>query len=1206
LILLAFAACDDSASEEVSTNDQIYAGPVSVLLDTIKGYRRNQFTGDSLTPIISLSGDTVESGRFNEFDYTTKEDIGGRSQIDKFSFTELTGKNAHPDRIELENFTTTFAINADSLFTLALGQGDSAIYPEKTSSGKIPTGRPIPAKMYPKVCSNVQPLALDDMRMKSDAWSAIQYLDVDQNFPSPYIRCVFEDSRGNIWIGTDGNGVIKYDGKFAYNYHTGNGFYSDYIWSVAEDQQGNIWFASFEDGPMKFDGHNYWFFEEDILIEHYVWKLYVDRSGSIWLGTFGGGGSKFDGDSITHYWFREGLCSSNITDILEDRQGVTWFSSENNGVCAFDGKSFVWYNDTSIFGQYRGVFSSLEDREGNLWFGTVERGVLCLSKDRTKIIRYDHPLLTQSPVSALLQSRDGAIWAGSNNNGVFRLDGDLRRFGEAEGLSSPLVQCLLEDEGGNIWAGTSGGGINRIEPSGFTHFGKNVAMNKEFARSISEDREGNIWFGTDYGLMKYDGKSLTPQTFLPNEERGTVSTVLWDKSGRLWFSSPTVGLFCRDGDQLVSYTLGDFNSNLFVTSIRETGDGIICISTANRGLFLYDHNTFRIANEETGFPTNGLLCCKISRSGDFWLGTDDLGVIYVPKGKKQYTVYSEKEGLADNLIYSIDEDNDGNMWFGTGRGLVKFDGLNFQCFGEEQGLSNEVIWSVVFDSLTNTLYAATNKGINSIRRITSASPEDQARYSVDQFTQPEGLLGLDFFRCSALIDSKRRAWWGSGKGIECLSLNEANFSNKIPNLRMTGLDLGEKNYDYRILSDSISRFVEYDSVIRFENIPLHPVFSPKINHLTFHFIATDWNGPHKIRYQYKIEELDEDWSVPLPSTFAEYRNLPHGTFTFKVRCFGESQQWSDPVIYEFTILPPWYHTWWARMIYGIAALALIRGYTRWRTNSLKQRQKELVEEVQYATTEIRQQKELVEEAHKEITDSINYAKRIQFTLLANAELLSSNLTDFFVLFKPKDIVSGDFYWATKKDDVFWLAVCDCTGHGVPGSFMSLLNISFLSEAINEKDIDDPSEVLDFVRERLIKNMEGGRDGMDATLVRFSNGKITYAAANNAPMLIRSGEFIDLDADDMPVGRGVKTEPFRQFEVIPQKNDLILFITDGYADQFGGPKGKKFKLANLKQLLINSANLPTDDLKIKLEQSFANWKGDMEQVDDVCIIGLRIT
>lgn len=295
------------------------------------------------------------------------------------------------------------------------------------------------------------------------------------------------------------------------------------------------------------------------------------------------------------------------------------------------------------------------------------------------------------------------------------------------------------------------------------------------------------------------------------------------------------------------------------------------------------------------------------------------------------------------------------------------------------------------------------------------------------------------------------------------------------------------------------------------------------------------------------------------------------------------------------------------ILVSLIMIFAIRGYQqKKKDNLIIQKQKKEVEEKSYL---LEDKNHIIEEKQKEILDSINYAKRIQYTLLAHDEFLKKNLRENFTFFNPKDIVSGDFYWATKQNDKFYLAVCDSTGHGVPGAFMSLLNIGFLSEAINEKGIEKPNEVFDFVRMKLIETIskDGQKDGFDGILlcVDLKDNSITYAAANNSPILVQDGQIIQLPSDRMPVGLGERKENFSLHKIEAKSGDMLYLYTDGYADQFGGPKGKKFKYKPLNELLLASHQLPLSEQHSILKANFNSWKGNLEQVDDVCLIGLMV-
>jgi serine phosphatase RsbU (regulator of sigma subunit)/Tfp pilus assembly protein PilF len=287
----------------------------------------------------------------------------------------------------------------------------------------------------------------------------------------------------------------------------------------------------------------------------------------------------------------------------------------------------------------------------------------------------------------------------------------------------------------------------------------------------------------------------------------------------------------------------------------------------------------------------------------------------------------------------------------------------------------------------------------------------------------------------------------------------------------------------------------------------------------------------------------------------------------------------------------------------VAALSFRAYRTKQKANVIISAQKQFVEE----------QKHIIEEKHKEITDSINYAERIQRSFLATEEMLKENLQEYFILFKPKDVVSGDFYWASKlRNGNFAFVTADSTGHGVPGAIMSLLNITSLERAI--ETFTDPAEILNDTRKTIIARLkkdgsaEGGKDGMDCSFISLNRiTKTLYvSAANNPVWIARNKQLIEIKPDKMPVGKHDKDQqPFTLHAIQLEAGDMIYALTDGFPDQFGGPNGKKFMSKNLKELLINNSDLPLAEQKQKLIHTFDAWVGKNEQIDDVTIVGIRI-
>ena len=290
-------------------------------------------------------------------------------------------------------------------------------------------------------------------------------------------------------------------------------------------------------------------------------------------------------------------------------------------------------------------------------------------------------------------------------------------------------------------------------------------------------------------------------------------------------------------------------------------------------------------------------------------------------------------------------------------------------------------------------------------------------------------------------------------------------------------------------------------------------------------------------------------------------------------------------------------------LYGGLFLVLLFSVFMYNRFKITHRQKELIQA----------QKHLVEEKNKEITDSINYAKRIQAAILPPGKTINALLEKSFVLFKPKDIVAGDFYWLEQKNGRTLFAVGDCTGHGVPGAMVSVICNNGLNRAVREHNITDPGKILDMAREIMInefeKSEEDVKDGMDISICAIEKKEniteISWAGANNPFWYIQDGVFKEIKPHKQPVGKVENPSHFPTHHLQLKEGDMFYLFTDGFADQFGGPSGKKFKYKPLQELLFSVSKLPMEEQKNELDKVFEHWRGSLEQIDDVTLVGIRV-
>jgi serine phosphatase RsbU (regulator of sigma subunit) len=368
-------------------------------------------------------------------------------------------------------------------------------------------------------------------------------------------------------------------------------------------------------------------------------------------------------------------------------------------------------------------------------------------------------------------------------------------------------------------------------------------------------------------------------------------------------------------------------------------------------------------------------------------------------------------------------------------------------------------------------------------------------------------------------------------------------------------------------------------------------------------------------YRIMLEGAEDDYQPETSQSIASFSNLAPGKYTFKVVAKNNSGKWAnEPATLKFEIKPPFYKSWLFFLIIGTTATILVFFFIKYRERVLIKEKRILAEKVADRTVEISVKNKELELKNKNITDSIKYAKRIQEALLPDKEYLKTVLTNYFVLYAPRDIISGDYYWATKIGDWSIVAVVDCTGHGVPGAFMSMLGITLLDEIVNKKNIIQANLILDEMREAVINSLKQkgvrgeAQDGMDIALccINTKTWEMQFAGAYNPCYVIRNGEMIKFKADRMPIGIYYKkTKDFSLQNFQLKDNDIIYLFTDGYIDQFGYLKGEKFMSKNFKNLLLEIYQKPMDKQRRSLEENFINWKGKLDQVDDILVLGIRI-
>jgi signal transduction histidine kinase/ligand-binding sensor domain-containing protein len=1065
----------------------LHPAPQTVALNTEEGYIINPVTGDSVQPLFNSLGDTIKPGVTVPASGKVIPP-GSVAQLIAFPAGEPERVRTHMTVQKIPETLTVIAVNKNSLKTFTPGVDTSSFVLVNSTGDTVPSGVPLPLKGKVVPFMQQQPVKALPPHMRDHASLHIKYLDVEQGMNSSNVTSILEDSHGNFWFGTWGGGVSRYDGKTFTQFTEKEGLSNNVVWSILEDSQGNIWFGTEGGGVSMYNGEAFIHFTEKEGLSNYrIFSILEDSHGNLWFGTGGGGISMFNGETITHFTRKEGLINNSVFSILEDSQGNLWFGTEGGGVSMFNGESFTSYTTEEGLSN-NWIFSILEDSHGNLWFGTGGGGVSRYDGETFTHIT-EKEGLSSNHVTSIFEDSHRNIWIGSRGGGVSRYDGEtFTHITEKEGLSNNNVLSILENSYGNYWFGTLGGGVSIYNGETFTHFTENEGLSNSIVFSILEDSHGNLWFGTNGGgVSRYNGRTFTHFTEKEGLCNNIVQTILEDSHGNLWLGTYGGGVSRYDGEKFTHFTEKEGLSNNNVMDILEDRHGNLWFGTKGGGVTRYDGGTLMHFTKKEGLSNNIVQTILEDRHGNLWFGTFGGGVtIYNGESFKYLT---EKEGLSNNMIVSMLEDSHGNLWLGTfGGGVSIFNGESFTHITETEGLSNNYVFSILEDRNSN-IWLSTENGLN---RFSTGVDSVHGAYQnpvIYTYSPQDGLKGKDFYPNSALLDSKNRFWWGNGKGLIMLDMNNFEIQLEAPTIQMNHLEINERFIDYRQLKDGAGKEMEFNGVSKFYNYPLNLELPYNNNHLTFHFSAIDWSAPHKIRYSFKMEGLNEEWSHLTEESKAEYRNLTYGIYTFKVRAIGGAKKWSEPFEYNFTINPPWWHTWQARTGYGIAALLIVFGFARWRTAKLKQRHKELEAEVAGATLIIREQKEEIETQRDEVVlanEALEKQKReleltvenlkmtqsqlIQSEKMASVGILSAGIAH--ELNNPINFISGNVHPLSRDlEELF----------SIIEKYDEIIKTGNLHEKF--RDVDDLKKGMDY--SFLIKEIDNLLEGIEEGATRAS-------------------------------------------------------------------------------------------------------------------------
>jgi len=1025
------------------------------------------------------------------------------------------------------------------------------------------------------------------------------------------------------------------------NYGTENNLPSEVIYTINQDNNGYLWVGTTE-GLSRFDGFGFYKVQfPDSTSGRYSTVSVKDKQGNLWFGC-NDGNLFYTSGSVLKQVVLPNSSGTGISSILEGADGNIYVFTQRKPFYKVDPAKPA---EAKIipFDPDPNIFSASFTGSGEMLLGTQENILICrITRDSLvttgSVEGFDYSAIMS--IKRIYESAGFII--GTDGNGLFHLkleDGEktLSRFYGFPGLENLSVKSITPDSKNNIWVSTRGTGavklqfLSRSDSLASVRFlDKTSGLAGENVLVIFEDFERNIWLG-----FNGDGLSiLTSDSFefiKPGNGSQPNNIIFTGKLGNDYFLGTPAGFYVYDLENRkpLSFTAIPVQTGRReISSYYIDNENNIWIGTKGSGLYL-KKMTGQITPFYRSGDTGADYISGISISGDnIWLATLNGVCIISKQSGVLKNRFNTNNGLAHNSINQILLEDDGSGYIATESNMLSRIDPDSGIFASEVSMYGLLLNKVIALTRDNkgTIWAATLG--NGVFEFSSDS--------VKLLSTANGLLSN--YSYSILADKENNIWIGHERGIS--RYNQRTGITKVIGTGFAGNGMCNQNGIYespdgKILIGTTEGLIIYDRLKDQNNqiAPINNINSVTINNVEYQyqpsfslpykkrynvrisFTGINFSDPGKVYYSTFLENYEDDWTEITDQREVSY-SLRDGRYKFNLISVNEDGlEQEKPLTLEINIKKPFWRTWWFILLLMSIVTGIVIMIIREREKAQKKIQEYLEKELEARTKVVMKQKTELELQNLEITDSINYARRIQSSILPDVKRLKEHFRDAFVMLYPRDIVSGDFYWFDKTDDDTFILVCaDSTGHGVPGAFMSMIGSTLLQDIVSRQRISKPSEILTMLDKQIFtilnQNLEEGvsNDGMDIVVCEFTlkNRHVRFSSAMRPVLLVMGGETYYIKGNRASVGgETVQEKYFDDQEYYLNEGDIIYMFSDGLPDQFGGTDGKKMKVARLKNLIDDISGLPVKEQEEALEKFYREWKGNYEQVDDILFMGIQV-